>query len=102
MGHILQEFTNFEKIEHFPKDFKVNSIKSAWAIWKETLKFALDLTESEFCVVRLSYKQYLNLKNLPITVYYEITKGAKITLSEEDKKSLVEKIEQAGKESKSY
>ncbi|NIP62797.1 MAG: hypothetical protein GWN01_14865 [Nitrosopumilaceae archaeon] len=56
--------------------------------------------ESEFHVVRLSYKQYLNLKKLPITADCEIAKGAKITLSEEDKKLLVEKIEQASKESK--
>ena len=55
------------------------------------VKFRFD-GQKESQIARLSYKQYENLKILPITVQCEIVEGAKHVISEEDTKLLNEKI----------
>lgn len=55
------------------------------------VKFRFD-GNKESQVARLSYSQYQNLKDLPITVECEIVPGADHILSEEDTEILNKKI----------
>ncbi|MCV0393053.1 MAG: hypothetical protein K5790_07165 [Nitrosopumilus sp.] len=53
-------------------------------------------------VANLSYEQYSNLKELPMTVECKIVKNQKPTLSKADTEALNKKIAQAFKKSKSH